>query len=115
MNDQADYLSRIVDYDDWCIVQSLFDEISNEWGPYHIDFFACDYNAKFEKNYSRFWNPLSFAVNAFTLNWKEWNAWIVPPIYLILRVLVYQYLFICRGFGTLVVPLLESSVFFSLF
>lgn len=28
MNDQADYLSRIVDFDDWGIAQSLFDEIS---------------------------------------------------------------------------------------
>jgi hypothetical protein len=31
MNDQADYLSRIVDYDDWGIVQNLFDEIFNEY------------------------------------------------------------------------------------
>lgn len=109
MNDQADYLSRIVDFDDWGIAQNLFDEISNEWGPYDIDLFACDYNAKVEKFCSRFWNPFSFAVDAFTLNWNGWNAWIVPPIYLIPRVLVY--LFKCRGFGTLVVPLWESSAF----
>lgn len=32
MNDQADYLSRIVDFDDWGIAQSSFDEISREWG-----------------------------------------------------------------------------------
>jgi hypothetical protein len=50
MNDQADYLSCIVDYDDFGIVQNLFDDISNELGPYDIDLFACGYNAKVEKS-----------------------------------------------------------------
>ena len=93
MNDQADYLSRIVDFDDWGISQILFDEISREWGPYDIDLFACDYNAKVEKFCSRFWNPFSFAVDAITLKWTGWNAWILPPIHLISRVL--QYLLKC--------------------
>ena len=29
-------------------IPNLFDEISREWGPYDIDIFACDYNAKVE-------------------------------------------------------------------
>ena len=35
-------------FDDWGIAQSLFDEISVEWGHFDIDLFACDYNAKVE-------------------------------------------------------------------
>ena len=68
--------------------KNLFDEISREWGPYDIDLFACDYNAKVEKCCSRFWNPFSFAVDAFTLKWTGWIR-IVPPIHLISRVLKY--------------------------
>ncbi|XP_062621080.1 uncharacterized protein LOC134282689 [Saccostrea cucullata] len=109
LNDQADYLSRIVDFDDWGISQVLFEDISREWGPYDIDLFASDYNAKVEKFCSRYWNPFSFAVDAFTLNWAGWNAWIVPPIYLIPRVL--DYLLKCRGCGTLIAPFWESSAF----
>lgn len=35
--EQADYLSRIVDFEDWGIVKTVFDDLSQEWGPYDID------------------------------------------------------------------------------
>lgn len=109
LNEQADYLSRIVDFDDWGIVKTVFDDLSREWGPYDIDLFACDYNAKVDKFCSRYWNPFTYAVDAFTINWIDLNAWIVPPFYLIPRVL--ENLNECKGYGTLVVPLWESSAF----
>lgn len=109
LNEQADYLSRIVDFDDWGIVKTVFDDLSREWGPYDIDLFACDYNAKVDKFCSRYWNPFTYAVDAFTINWTGLNAWIVPPFYLIPRVL--ENLNECKGYGTLVVPLWESSAF----
>ena len=48
-------------------------------------------------------------MDAFTLKWTGWNAWILPPIHLISRVL--HYLLKCRGYGTLIVPVWESSAF----
>lgn len=48
-------------------------------------------------------------MDAFTLNWISWNAWIVPLIHLISRVI--EYLRRCNRFRTLIVPLWESSAF----
>lgn len=31
LNEQADYLSRTVDFDDWGIVKTVFDDLSREW------------------------------------------------------------------------------------
>lgn len=100
-------MSRIVDFDDWGIAKCVFEDISREWGPYNIDLFACDYNAKVYKFCSRYWNPFTYTVDAFTINWTDWNAWIVPPFYLFPKVL--ENLFECKVYGTLVVPFWESS------
>ena len=39
-NDRADYLSRIVDKDDWLINPSIFRWLDYMWGPHSIDRFA---------------------------------------------------------------------------
>ena len=108
-NETADYLSRIVDYDDWSLSQSTFKELDEHWGPHTVDRFASYYNTKLPRFNSRFWNPGSEAVDAFTCDWSEDNNWLCPPIYLIPRVI--QHARNCRARGTLIVPEWLSAPF----
>ena len=43
-NEPADYLSRIVDPDDWMLHPDLFKLITFKWGPFDVDRMACSYN-----------------------------------------------------------------------
>ena len=56
--DMADFISRIIDVDDWQItVTSFFEFLDYIWGPHTVDCFANFCNKKVNKFYSRFWNP----------------------------------------------------------
>ena len=44
LNDKADNLSKIVDYDDWEIVPEIFQLLDSRWGPHTVDCFATCYN-----------------------------------------------------------------------
>ena len=46
-NEAADYLSKIVDFDDWSVEESYFRAIDSVWGPFTVDCFANSVNAKF--------------------------------------------------------------------
>ena len=106
-NDRADYLSRIVDQDDWGISIFIFDLIETLWGPHEIDWFASDDNFKLTVFYSRFWNVYSTGVDAFTVDWHGINGLFVPPVSLIPRVLAYMRQ--CRAIGTLILPFWPSA------
>ena len=56
-NQQADYLSHLIDCDDWRVHPAIFEAIDKEWGPHTIDIFASFWNAKLPRFNSRFWNP----------------------------------------------------------
>ena len=87
-NQVADYLSRMMDYDDWGISPKVFEEeIDNAWGPHTVDRFASDYNAKLCRFNSRFWNPGSEAMDAFTVDWSHESNYFWPPVHLVARVL----------------------------
>ena len=43
-NEQADYLSRIVDFDDWSVSPHIFRFLDLKWGPHSIDRFADEHN-----------------------------------------------------------------------
>ena len=45
-NEVADYLSQIVDYDDWSLDHNTFMELDRAWGPHTIDRFATFYNTQ---------------------------------------------------------------------
>ena len=45
-NEQADWLSRIVDKDDWEIPTEFFLRLDASWGPHTVDRFASFYNTK---------------------------------------------------------------------
>ena len=57
LNEKADYLSKIIDYDDWEITPQLFRLLEEKFGPHTVDCFADYNNCKVQKFYSRFWNP----------------------------------------------------------
>ena len=108
-NEMADYLSRIVDYDDWNLDHTIFELIDYEWAPHTVDRFASHYNTQLPRFNSRFWNPGTEAVDAFTCDWQDNNNWLCPPVCLITRAICHANN--CSAKGTLVVPEWLSAVF----
>ena len=80
LNEKADYLSRIIDYDDWQLHPSLFSVLDNLWGPHSVDRFASFHNCQLPRFNSRCWNPGSEAVDAFTVNCQEKITGCVPQL-----------------------------------
>ena len=55
-NEVADYLSKIVDFDDWGVKDSYFHSLNSIWGPFTVDCFANSVNAKVPRFYSLFFS-----------------------------------------------------------
>ena len=108
-NEKSDYLSRILDFDDWGISFVLLDMIQQRYWPLQVDWFASNYNAKLPKFYSRFWNPSSSGVDAFAAFWGNEFGLFVPPITVIYRVL--KKMITDKVYGVLVLPCWRSAVF----
>ena len=101
-NDQADFLSRIYDPDDWGLSWDTFQNIDIVWGPHSFDRFANYLNAKLPRFNSRFWNLGS--------DWAGENNYVCSPICCLTpRVLLHMR--ICKASGTLIVPLWHSAPF----
>ncbi len=101
-NERADFISRIIDWDDWSVSDEIFRFLDQLWGPHSIDRFSSFYNKKLPRFNSKFWNPGSEGVDAFTYDWSCDNNWLVPPISLIPRVILH--LKNTSSAGTLVCP-----------
>ncbi|VDI81742.1 Hypothetical predicted protein [Mytilus galloprovincialis] len=106
-NEKADFISRIIDYDDWGVGEQLFTYLDSLWGPHEIDWFANDDNHKLTVFYSRYWTVNSIGIDAFTVNWNGVNGWFVPPVCLVSKVL--RYMRQCMAQGTIVLPLWKSA------
>ncbi|VDI73126.1 Hypothetical predicted protein [Mytilus galloprovincialis] len=52
-NEIADYISRIIDTDDWGVAVHVFEYLDSLWGPHEIDWFASDHNHRLPVFYSR--------------------------------------------------------------
>ena len=109
LNEHADAISRIVDFDDWGVSFEFFRLVDNIWGPHSVDRFATSHNCKLPRFFSRFWNPDSEGVDAFCFDWAGENNWLVPPVSLVPRVI--RHFFVCRSMGTLIVPKWVSAPF----
>ena len=112
LNEIADSLSRIIDYDDWAISDILFQRFNAMWGPHTVDRFADEHNKKVKRFNSRYWNPGSEAVDAFTEKWTNENNWLVPPINMIAMTVLHMKA--DRAIGTLIVPNWPSAPFWPL-
>ena len=82
-NQIADYISRMVDHDDWMLNPLVFGELNALWGPHTVDRFADGYNSQIPHFNSRYWCPGSEAIDTFTCNWGNENNWWCPPMFLI--------------------------------
>ena len=111
LNDRADYVSRIVDFDNWGVHPFVFSWLNGQYGP-SVDCFASSQNAQLQRFHSRFWDPGSEAVDTFTVSWRNENCWWAPPLHLVCRVVGHARE--CQAKGTLVVPLWKSAPFWPL-
>ena len=107
-NTQADYLSRILDIDDWAISTKFFQFIDELWGPHNVSRFASSNNAK-TKTGRRYWNPGSLGLNSFNSDWSQDVNWLVPPVTLASRAI--NHLVKCKAKGTLIVSKCTSPPF----
>ena len=106
-NHIADYISRIVDHDDWSLDPIMFKTLDDLWGPHTVDRFATHYNAQLERFNSRCACPGTEAVDSFTSDWGGENNWWYPPPCLVARVIGHAE--VCKAQGTLIVPAWQST------
>ena len=92
-NEKADYISRLIDHQDWEVSRIFFDLMNGLWGPFTLDRFANFNNKKLNRYNSLYWNPGSEAIDAFSQNWQFDNNWLVPPVFSVL--IVIKHLLFC--------------------
>ena len=109
LNEHADTISRIVDYDDWRLNKTIFSFLDANWDPHTVDCFASPYNKRVERFHSRFWSPGCEAVDTVTVNWENEVNWWLPPLYLVCCTI--QHAAKCKAKGTLVVSAWNSAPF----
>ena len=107
LNTRADYWSKVVDTDDWKLNPQHFKELDELWGPHTVDRFASHRSAQLPRFCSRWWCPGTETVDAFTVSWEDDNNWLVPPVFLIPRVI--RHMRDNREHGTLIVPYWPSA------
>ena len=112
LNEKADFLSRIVDFDDWYLNPGVFAWLDSIWGPHTVDRFADSNNCQLARFNSRCWNPGSEAVDTFTTDWWGENNWWCPPVTLVPRAISHAE--VCMAVGTLIVPEWPASPFWPL-
>ena len=84
LNEQADYLSRIVDYDDWFLNPRFC-----QHGVPILSIGLPTFSRQTRMFNSRCWNPGTEAMDAFTVDWAGENNWWCPPVALITKVYYY--------------------------
>ena len=89
LNSEADEKSRIFnDRTEWMLNQNFFEKLTYMAGTPDIDLFASRFNHKLKPFVSWGRDPESFDVNAFLLDWSNWNfIYTFPPFSIILKVL----------------------------
>ena len=111
-NEKADYISQLVDHDDWKLNPIIFNELDARWGPHTVDRFADMHNYQLKRFNSRFWNPGSEAMDTFTCDWGGELNWRCPPPYLVPWLIRHAQE--TEALGTLVVPRWYSTPYWPL-
>jgi hypothetical protein len=111
-NEAADELSKTPDPDDWSVQNRIFCMLSSIYGPFTIDCFASNLTHKLPRFFSKYWCEGTYGIDAFSYSWAGEFAWLVPPPYLIAKVLSHCKL--CRARGILVAPKWLSAPFWPL-
>ena len=112
LNSKADYWSKVIDQDDWKLNPIHFRVLDFLWGPHTVDRFASNASFQVPRFNSRWWCPGTEVVDAFTVSWEGENNWLVPPVYLVPRVI--RHMKAGREEGTLVIPFWPSAAWWPL-
>jgi hypothetical protein len=109
LNKRADALSRkaYTDCDDWQVSSGKFRYLDKLWGPFTIDRFATDRNAKCLRFNSKVWCPGTEAIDSLSVVWHSEVNWLVPPPNLALSVI--KKLLNENSTGVLIVPVWKSA------
>jgi hypothetical protein len=112
LNNVADCISKVIDYEDYSLKDSVFKEICDELGSEPIiDCFANDKNAKTELFYSLTYCPNTAGIDCFAYNWKLAGlCWLFPPPRLIGKTI--KHLEACKGEAFLLVPQWRNAYFY---
>ena len=87
-NQEADFQSRTyMDSSNWKLMPSMFEAISNLWGPLGVDWFADRLNAQIGKYVSWKPDPGAWQTDAFTVKWGSIMGYAFPPFCMIGRCL----------------------------
>ena len=70
-NESADYISRIIDPGDWQLNRVVFGIINRRFGSDTVHRFDSVCSTQLQLFNSKYWNPGSVAVDAFTVNWSR--------------------------------------------
>ncbi|XP_046611523.1 uncharacterized protein LOC124300993 [Neodiprion virginianus] len=114
-NVEADRASRIKNIDtEWEISNKFFSKIESKFGPFSIDLFASNANKKCERFCSRFPQPNTKAVDAFTIPWSDKEGlYAFPPFSLVLKTL--RKIIIEKAECTIIVTHWPSQAWYPLF
>lgn len=110
-NFEADRESRKINIE-WELSSAAFNKIIEVFGIPEIDLFASRVNKKCKKFVSWKCDPESFAVDAFTINWKDIFFYAFPPFSLVLKCL--HKIRSDKAIGILVFPYWPSQPWFPL-
>ena len=86
-NEKADYISRLIDFDDWQITHDLFVSLEELWGPHTVDCFANYYTAKLPRFFSCFWNPGASGIDFFARELSSENCLVLFLLLLALSII----------------------------
>lgn len=78
MKQQADFISRLIDTDDWQITNPVFLFLEDRWRPHSVDCFSTYQKHKLLIFFSRFWNPNSADVDFLFQPIRGENCLLVP-------------------------------------
>ena len=111
-NTKADRLSRMENSDhSYSISDSFFDLLCKSISfPLKVDCFASHLNSKLENFISRYYDPYSSWVDAFTVHWSD-HVYLFPPVPIIHRV-ISKFKADKTGHGLLICPFWPSQFWF---
>lgn len=113
-NCEADSLSRKKFQDtEWELNTAAYTKIIDHFGLPHIDLFASRCNTKCDRFVTWKNDPEAWAIDAFTISWKNMFFYAFPPFALITKVM--QKIIMEKAEGIVVVPYWPSQPWFPIF
>lgn len=113
-NQEADKLSRTKFQDtEWELGNYAYEEIKHKLGSPNIDLFASRCNSKCNTFVTWKNDPDAWAIDAFTISWKDLDFYAFPPFSMILKTI--QKIISDKAEGIVVIPYWPTQAWFPLF